>query len=230
VIGYHLVFGLSADPVHCGHVALITQSIAALRTRGLDIAQVSLIPVYRRNPVGAAKDDLPESYHHRYIMCGIAARAIRRRLGSPCPQITVSDIEARLASRRNTPNYTVETLTALALHGGQGRRVLLLVSGEIVSGPVPELARWYQPRALLRLATLVICPRSGYRLNRRFVQALLGAGAQVMILPEVSAPPLSSTEVRSQLNAGRSPLALAYHNLIPGSVAHYLARHSVYSG
>ncbi|MGC9348236.1 MAG: nicotinate-nicotinamide nucleotide adenylyltransferase [Anaerolineae bacterium] len=228
--GATLVFGLSADPVHRGHVEMVVQSFGRLRDLGYPMAQVVMVPVYRRNPVGPAKERLAKTYHHRYVMCGLAAREIARRLGLAASRVIVSDVEARLAAGRKRPNYTAETLSYLKLRSQPRRRLVFLISSELVSGSDPEFGRWYEPRTILRLADLAICPRPGYAPNPRFLAALRRQGGCVVYLPDVETPDISSTELRQALSSGQSPLALAHRGLLAPSVARYLHVRDVYAG
>jgi nicotinate (nicotinamide) nucleotide adenylyltransferase len=223
-----LVFGLSADPIHRGHVEMVVQSFEQLRDRGHTMTQVVMVPVYRRNPVGSAKERLTKSYHQRYVMCRLAARRIAGRFGLPDTAVTVSDVEARLASQREGPNYTAETLRWLKLRQGASRRFVFLVSSELVSGPKPQFGRWFEPRTILKLADLAVCPRPGYPPNLRFLTAMARQGGRVIYLPDVETPDISSTELRTALTGGLTPLALAHQNLLTPSVAHYLQSRNFY--
>jgi len=44
-----LVFGTSADPIHTGHVHLVTGAVRALQARGEQVAEVMLMPVFRHH-------------------------------------------------------------------------------------------------------------------------------------------------------------------------------------
>jgi nicotinic acid mononucleotide adenylyltransferase len=207
---------------------MVVQGFAALRNRGYDVSRALLVPVYRRNPVGPAKARLPATYHHRFMMCGLVARHIAQRLWVDRWRIGVSDVEARLARDRTTPNYTAETLALLKARAATGERLVFLISSELVSGENPQFGRWHAPQAILRRASLAICPRPGYPLNRRFIRALNYMGADVILLPSVRTPDISSTVLRKRLRAGASPLALAYHGVLPAAVARYMERHALY--
>jgi nicotinate (nicotinamide) nucleotide adenylyltransferase len=224
-----LILGLSADPVHTGHVEMVTQGVRALAGRGYELSGVLLIPVYRRNPVGSEKVRLPDTFAHRLALCRLAAQEIVQRLGTVPGFVRASAIEAELASGRSGPNYTVETLKVIKLRGAPREELIFLISSELVSGPTPELARWRRPTQLLRLAHLVICPRPGYALNLRFIQAARRRGARITVLSGVSTPDIASSELRAQLQAGVSPLTLAYHQLLPVPVARYLMAHNLYA-
>lgn len=224
-----LILGLSADPIHPGHIEMVVQSYRGLCDRGYDVARILLVPVYRRNPVGPKKLHLPFTYHHRYMMCGLAAQEIAQQLGLDIDRVVVSDVEAQLAADRERPNYTAETLTALKLRYPQDQ-LIFLISSELVSGAAPEFGRWYQPERILELAALAICPRPGYEPNRTFVAALAQQGGRVIFLPEVATPDISATELRDRLVTGESPLTLEAEGMLSPAVARYLHAHNFYKG
>lgn len=98
-----------------------------------------------------------------------------------------SDLELR----RNGPSYTVDTLRAL--HARQpGVRWSLLVGGDSFA----TFDTWREPDEIARLAEIVVYHRSGYALPldtdvpARFVEA--------------GRVDISSTEIRTRLQAGRS--------------------------
>lgn len=226
---YRLVFGLSADPVHTGHVELVARSADRLIERGYNLTEVLLVPVYRRNPVGARKGRLPETYPHRYEMCRLAAQEIAARLLHDSVEVLVSCIEAELARDSDKPNYTAETLTALGTGSAPDAGLIFLISSELVSGPNPQFGRWYRTDTILALATLAICPRPGYLPNDGFLQSLVAGGADVVVLSDISPPDISATELRAKLRAGASPLALADQEVLIPSIARYLVAHDLYA-
>ena len=227
---YRLVFGLSADPVHAGHIEMVAQSAGRLIERGYNLAEVLLVPVYRRNPVGVRKERLPETYPHRYEMCRLAAQEVAARLEHDSVEVLVSSIEAELARDNDKPNYTAETLTALGAGSAPDAGLIFLIGSELVSGPNPQFGRWYRPDTILALATLAICPRPGYTPNDGFLQSLVAGGADVIVLSGISPPGLSATELRAKLRAGVSPLALVDQGVLIPSIARYLVEHDLYGG
>lgn len=226
--GYQLVFGLSADPIHVGHVEMVTQSARALGRRGYCITEVLLIPVYRRNPTGISKERIPGTYGHRLAMCALAATEIAGRLGPHGGLVRASEVEGELARGRSTPNYTAETLALLKTRSGPQIGLIFLMSGELVSGPDPQFGHWYRPEEILRHAALAICPRPGYVANYGFIAHLVERGAQVIMLDEVSTPEISASTIRDLLHAGTTPGDLARQGLLTPAVAAYLEIHKVY--
>lgn len=209
---------------------MLTESARGLIHRGYRLAKITLLPVYRRNPVGATKASLPETFHYRFVMCGLAAREVARRLDMAPNCVRASALEADLARRHSRPNTTAETLTAMRLRAPRETGLIFLISSELVAGSRPQFARWARPDVIVRRAILAVCPRPGYRINTHYLRALAHRGAGVAWLPEVATPDISATELRERLRAGQSPLALAYHRLLIPSIARYIAERGLYSG
>jgi nicotinic acid mononucleotide adenylyltransferase len=223
-----LVFGLSANPVHEGHVALVTETVRALTDRGYPLAGALLLPTYRRNPVGSAKERLPQTFDHRFAMCCLGAREIRRRLETATLPVRASRIEKWLVRDSGEPNYTVETLAALDRLTSDGCELIFLMSADLFAGEEPEFARWVEPERIAWLATLALAPRPGYVRNEAYVRHLEREGGKVLTLDEVETPAVSGTEIRRRLEAGADSLALAAEGLLPHSVARYLSKHPLY--
>jgi nicotinic acid mononucleotide adenylyltransferase len=230
LIMFTLFYGLSADPVHQGHVDLVTAAVTELHDRGYIVAEVLLVPVYRRNPVGEQlKNGLPATYRDRVRMTELAAGVMSERLaatrGAPAGPVTISvSLAAReLAERSGGPNYDLETLRYVQQEGHG--ELLYLMSAELVSGPDPEFARWHQPAELARIATLAIAPRPGYPPNASFLKVLTAEGGHFIYLNSVVTMDISSSQIRERLMAGADPAELAREGTIPGPVAGYIGRH-----
>jgi nicotinic acid mononucleotide adenylyltransferase len=224
---FTLFYGLSADPVHQGHIDLVTAAVTELDDRGYEVSLVLLVPVYRRNPVGEQpKHGLPETYEDRVQMAGLAAGVIGERLaGTLTCAVEVSRAARELAARSGGPNYDLETLRYVRDRLEPGRELLYLMSAELVSGPDPEFARWHEPAEIARLATVAIAPRPGYPPNMNFLDGLTAAGGRFLYLNSVVTMDISSSQIREQLLAGADPQLLAVQGEIPVPVADYISRH-----
>jgi nicotinic acid mononucleotide adenylyltransferase len=227
LIMFTLFYGLSADPVHQGHVDLVTAAVAELHDRGYLVAEVLLVPVYRRNPVGyQPKNGLPATYQDRVRMTELAAGVMSERLAATLAgpvTISVSLAARELAERSGGPNYDLETLRYIEQETQGG--LLYLMSAELVSGPDPEFAHWHQPAELARIATLAIAPRPGYPPNASFLKVLTAAGGHFIYLNSVVTMDISSSQIRERLMAGADPAELAWAGAIPGPVAGYIGSH-----
>lgn len=226
LIMFTLFYGLSADPVHQGHVDLVTAAVTELSDRGYAIPLVLLVPVYRRNPVGEqAKNSLPETYQDRVQMSELAAGMMGRRLAGLGCTVKVSLAARDLAGRSGGPNYDLETLRYIRDQEEADGELLYLMSAELVSGPEPEFGRWYRPVELARIATVAIAPRPGYPPNVNFLEGLTAEGGRFIFLDSVVTMDVSSSQLRERLIAGADPLLLAREGAIPAPVADYISRH-----
>jgi nicotinic acid mononucleotide adenylyltransferase len=226
LIMFTLFYGLSADPVHQGHVDLVTAAATELHGRGYAVAEVLLVPVYRRNPVGEQpKNSLPATYEDRVRMTELAAGVMSERLAGTglAVKFSVSLAARELALRSGGPNYDLETLRYVRKEADG--ELLYLMSAELVSGPDPEFAHWHQPAELARIATLAIAPRPGYPPNTNFLTVLTAEGGRFIYLNSVVTMDISSSQIRERLMAGADPAALAREGAIPGPVAGYIGRH-----
>ncbi len=220
-----MVFGLSANPVHQAHVVLLCEAVQALTVRGFNVARAIIVPVYRRNPTGASKTGLAETYEHRVRLCELAAEEIQRCLSGLETNVEVSRIEKRLSEASGEPNYTTETLAALREEVPDATELMFLMSSDLVAGEEPEFARWHRIDKLTAQATLVVCPRPGYAPNWDFLAALKQRGARMIYLDEVQTLDVSATEIRERLASGDSPEVLSEEGRLPSSVAAYLQEH-----
>jgi len=226
LIMFTLFYGLSADPVHQGHVDLVTAAVTELSGRGYAIPLVLLVPVYRRNPVGEqAKNSLPETYQDRVQMSELAAGVMGRRLAGLGCTVKVSLAARDLAGRSGGPNYDLETLRYIRDQEEADGELLYLMSAELVSGPEPEFGRWYRPVELARIATVAIAPRPGYPPNMDFLEVLTAEGGRFIFLNNVVTMDVSSSQLRERLIAGADPRLLAREGAIPAPVADYISRH-----
>lgn len=223
---YHLMFGLSADPIHLAHSRLLITAVKALAARGCHVEELHITPVYRRNPVGHAhKENLPQTFDHRLATCQIAAREIAISLAPVGTRVSVSPIARDLALAGNHPNYDVETLGALK---HEGQHWLYQLSSDLLAGDVPEFARWHHPEELARMATLVVVFRPGYPVNERYLEKLRSAGGSFILLDDLPHICISSTVIRNRLTAGEDPLMLVAEGLLSPAVAAYIRDHNPY--
>jgi len=223
-----LVFGTSADPIHAGHVRLVTGAVRALQARGEQVAEVMLMPVFRHhNLQDMVKRSLPLTFEHRFDLCQLAADEIFRELGQPDLKISVSRLEEDLARRTNRPNFTSETLASLRQSVSPGLKIAFLIGVDNFSGDEPSFGQWYQWEHLLETTMLVISPRQGFEPNFRYLQFLEDQGADLVYLEELSIPEISSREIRARLEAGESPEDLASEGIISYEAAAYIRTHNL---
>ena len=175
------VFGGTFDPVHLGHLLLAE---ACREAACLD--EVRLIPSYRP-PHKPGRE--VSRFDARLDMLALAATAQ--------PLFKVDDIERDLPA----PSYTARTLEELARRN-PGASLHLIVGADCL----PDFAGWYEPRAILALAELVVVPRPGVELwSRERLAESLWVPPDAVRLTTVDAPVigLKSRELRAKLAAGR---------------------------
>jgi len=185
-----LVFGTSADPIHTGHVRVVTGAVRALQARGKQVAEVMLMPVFRHhNLQDAAKRSLPLTFEHRYDLSQLAADEIMRELGQQGLKISVSRLEETLAQSSNRPNFTSETLASLRQLIDPALKIAFLIGVDSFSGDEPSFGKWFQWQSLLETTMLVISPRQGFEPNFRYLQSLADQGADLVYLEEAPISP-----------------------------------------
>ena len=218
------LFGGSFNPIHFGHL-LVADEICEV----LDLDRLLFVPA-SRPPHKPAADLAPAA--QRFQMTVLAAREH--------PRFEVSDVELE----RPGPSYTVETLVAL-----QGRGALHLLIG---SENFLDLLSWREPSRVVRLARLVVVPRSSTGFDpespaARTVLTELGLPAFVRVpgpcpecepvrsaernrghrpaplLVQAASLPISGSDLRRRAREGKS---LAYR--LPASVGAYIREHQLY--
>ena len=196
------LFGGTFDPPHRGHIAIAK---AAADTFALD--RVLFAPTGRQ-PLKLATEPTP--YAVRLALTAAACESD--------PRFTVSEIDAPHPDR--TPNYTVDTLAALALLHPQATLFNLAGADSFLS-----LHHWRSPARLLALAEWIVVTRPGYTLDDAALAPLALSDTQrarVHILAGV-AEDISATILRERLHRG-DPCA----DLVPAPVAAYIAEHDLY--
>jgi len=218
------VFGGSFNPIHFGHL-LVADEICEI----LDLDRVLFVPA--GEPPHKPAADLATAAQ-RFQMTALAVREH--------PRFEVSDVELL----RPGPSYTVETLAAL-----QGRGALYLLIG---SETFLDLLSWKEPAQLVRLARLVVVPRTSTGFDpgseaARTVLAELGLPAFVrvpgacpprartgsaegaeghrgapLLVPAASLP-ISGSDLRRRAREGKS---LAYR--LPTAAGTYIREHRLY--
>lgn len=223
-----LVFGTSADPIHQGHIRLVTGAVRALQARGGLVAEVMLMPVFRHhNLQDMVKRSLPLTFDHRYDLCQLAAAEISRELKQTGLKISVSRLEEDLAKQSNRPNFTSETLSALRQQVGPALKIAFLIGVDSFSGDEPGFGQWFEWERLLDSAMLVISPRQGFEPNLGYLQFLEDQSAELVYLEELTIPEVSSREIRARLEAGETPEDLAKEGVISPESAAYIREHNL---
>ncbi len=132
------------------------------------------------------------------------------------PRFDIEEYEIRLGR----PSYTFDTLSHLAAIAGDEVELYFLIGGD----SLVDLPKWYRAAELVRTFTLVTVPRDpDLDLDRLLEPARVGLGEPAaeklrrFVLP-VAPLPISSTEIRARVRAGR-PI----DDLVPAPVAAEIA-------
>lgn len=198
------ILGGTFDPVHLGHLIP-----AAYACNHLRLDRVLLVP--SASPVHRPCHK-PAAAEHRLHMCRLAA--------APSHRFGVSDAEIG----REDPSYTVVTVRHFAEAFGPDAKLFLLVGEDNLR----SLHTWRQIGEILDLVTVVVLPRPVARPpDLGPLEAAIGKQAVADILGRrVPGPlvPISATEIRSRVAAGRT-----ITGLVPASVADYIAAKGLYA-
>jgi nicotinate-nucleotide adenylyltransferase len=186
------LFGGTFDPPHRGHVAIAR---AAAERFGLD--KVLFAPT----GVQPLKRDTATPFATRLALVEAACEGD--------PRFVASAIDAPRLD--HTPNYTVDTLAALAA-AYPGDTLFNLVGADSML----NLRHWREPDRLLELAEWIVVTRPGYALTEADVKQVVPKAeqrARIHILDGV-AEDVSATELRERLHRGE-----ACFDLLPEGVA-----------
>lgn len=204
------IFGGTFDPVHFGHLRAAVETRDLLKLKDFRLLPAGT-PPHRSNTVASAE--------HRLAMLRLAV--------SEQSGFTVDDREVR----RGGNSYMVDTLREIRNEAGDSPLILML--GLDASN---TLDSWYRWRTIFSLAHLVIMRRPESRLcwsgelqtqlQHRLVHhrdQLRERPAGLVLGLEVTQLAISSTDIRNQLLAGRSP-----RFLLPDKVIDYIEQNQLY--
>ncbi|MCC6295582.1 MAG: nicotinate-nucleotide adenylyltransferase [Pseudomonadales bacterium] len=206
------LFGGTFDPVHIGHLRTAVELREALGLKRVLLVP-SARPPHRAPPRASAAQ--------RFAMLAAA-------IGDE-PGLVADDRELR----RDGPSYTIDTLAELRAELGSDVALCLCLGMDALAG----LASWHRWREFTDLAHLVVVARPGWQapasgpvaewLAARWVRhpaALQAAAHGRALLRELTLLPVSSSQVRADLAAGRS-----VRYLVPDAALAYLHRHQLYT-
>jgi nicotinate-nucleotide adenylyltransferase len=191
------VLGGTFDPVHSGHVAA-----AEAAAECADLDEVVFVPA--GNP--PHRPPAEATPVQRLEMCRLAT--------ADDPRFAVSDVEVQ----REGASYTVDTL--LALRGANPHAELFLILGWDAAS---QLRSWHRPDEVLALAPIVVVSRPGRRAPGEAELRSAGLDPARIILCARTTPPVSGSEIRRALAAGKS-----IGGMVPEAVERYIAAHHLY--
>ena len=191
------VLGGTFDPIHAGHLAILEQV-----RRSVDADEAWLLPTNlpgHRRPARASVED-------RVAMVEAAAAG---RTG-----VRAVDLEAR----RQGPSYTIDTLDELErVHPGVQ---FWLVLG---ADAARDIAAWHRADEVLARARFVLVNRTGVPPLTEAEARALGFDPERTRLIHVDSPPVSATEIRRRVAAGRS-----VEGMVAPAVARIIAERGLY--
>ncbi len=183
------IFGGLFDPPHVGHL-IVAQAV--LEEFSLD----TIVFVPAGNPPHKLKYS---SFKTRYAMTVLAIKDNRK--------FALSDIENRIPGK----TYTIDVIRELKK---TTRGILYLVIG---SDQWSEIQTWRTPHALLKECTIVVVPRTGYRIRKN------GHIAQKILISNAPRIDISSTLIRKHVRDRKS---IQY--LVTPDVHTYIKQHRLY--
>jgi nicotinate-nucleotide adenylyltransferase len=198
------LFGGTFDPIHRGHLALASAAASAFALDRVLFAPVGRQPLKAESPAATFADRLEMT---RLAVASAAS-----------PRFAVSSIDAPRPD--GAPNYTVDTLAALAREAPAATLFVLAGADSFLT-----LRGWRSPDRLLELAEWIVVSRPEFPLSEPQLAPLALTAAQrsrVHLLTTVHED-VSSTELRQRLHAG-DPCP----GLLPPAVADYIQTHRLY--
>jgi len=175
-----LLFGGSFDPVHIGHIELLREVQSKLQ-----FDRVIVLPALSSPFKQDSRNAGPQE---RLDMLRLAFAGI--------DFCEVSDMEFDMPS----PSFTINTLERLSCEHPDWR-LHWLCGWDVVE----ELHQWYRIEDILRLVTFVVMGRSG---NKPPLAGKVMNIAPDIIEVETKLYDISSTFIRTELEAGRAPEGL----------------------
>ena len=220
-----IAYGGAFDPPHAGHVQMLR-----LALKRFPQALLYVLPAAQPAVAGNGSKQVCEDFSHRLAMAMDVFEA-----ESP-DRVKVLPLELELSK----PNFTLNTLRRLAADYPSRRLGFLMGQDQLSSFP-----RWHEPMGILNLADLIIVSRGqddhappldqavedmASQLNLKLSWSngkaradLATTGTALHLLPG-NVCPASSTQIRSDLAAGRTPP----QNWLPAGTLNYLQKHQLY--
>lgn len=195
------ILGGTFDPIHYGH--LITAQWAK---ENFFLDKVIFIPA-GTPPHKLNKTVLSVKY--RYAMTLLATIDV--------PYFEVSSMEMD----REGPSYTIDTIKELSAYYSSETEIFFITGADSIL----ELHTWNRYEELLKSCFFIAATREGYDTGKflkriKEIQQKYGKRIYTMEIPAVG---ISSTELRSRIQAGKT---VKY--LIPSSVEEYIKKHKLY--
>jgi nicotinate-nucleotide adenylyltransferase len=205
------VFGGTFDPIHNGHLRSALELADTL-----NLADVRMMPC--ANPPHRTAPGV--SAEHRAAMLELAVASDEH--------LSCDRRELNRAGR----SYTIDSLIELRRELGAQRSLVLVMGCDALLG----ITAWHRWQELLQWAHVVVVARPGWQLPAQGVVAewvnqhgmedpvqLRSTAAGYVLLQELRQLPISATEIRELVAAGKSA-----RFLLPEPVLDYILKHELY--
>ncbi|EMI5492511.1 nicotinate-nucleotide adenylyltransferase [Providencia stuartii] len=210
--GLQALFGGTFDPIHYGHL----RPVEAL-AKQVGLEKVILLP----NHVPPHRPQPEASPTQRLEMVRLAIQ------DNPLFTIDTRELE------RNSPSYTIETLTTLRKEMGSEQPLAFIIGQDSLL----SINTWHGWEQLLNNCHLLVCSRPGYATNFSDPQMqawlaehktddpnqLSHTPSGYIFLGDTPLVDISATEIRKNLNSGQ-----LNSNLIPPAVMSYIQQQQLY--
>ena len=194
------VFGGAFDPPHNAHVALAKTALTELELDALHVI-----------PTGQAwhKTRTLSAAEHRLAMTRLAFVDV--------PRVVVDDREIKRAG----PTFTIDTLQALQAENPDAQLYLMMGADQFAA-----FRQWHQWQDILQIAIICIAARARFDWPEGQFDTLKQSENRFLMLqmPQMA---VSATQIR-QLTAGGLGENRVMTDLLPTSVASYIAQHQLY--
>lgn len=221
------LFGGTFDPVHRGHVALARAAMERCKLHHILFVPANVPPHKQQRPLAP--------FVHRYAMLALATASEKGFLPS-----LLEGPEVSAVSKKEKPNYTIETLRRMKSSLKKNDRVFLLIGMDAFA----EIAKWHQAEALFPECEFIVGGRPGYSLadvanalpeslrpraevmkpfqKQAATGDLVLRGASIHLLSDLKEP-ASATAIRQAVGAGK-PLG----RFLDPAVADYIKKMGLY--
>lgn len=221
------LFGGTFDPVHRGHLALARAALERCQLHRIYFVPAGVPPHKQKQPLAP--------FSHRFAMLALATAAEKVFVPS-----LLEAPEEGVSSKKEKPNYTIDTVRRLKQSLKNSDRLFLLIGMDAFA----DIAKWHQAEALFRECAFIVASRPGYSLadvanalpeklrpraeaTRPFhKQAATGdlvlPGATIHLLEDLHQP-ASATAIRQAAAAGK-PIG----RFVDPPVAEYISKMKLY--
>jgi nicotinate-nucleotide adenylyltransferase len=221
------LFGGTFDPVHRGHLALARAALERCQLHRIYFVPAGVPPHKQKQPLAP--------FSHRFAMLALATAAEKVFVPS-----LLEAPEEGVSSKKEKPNYTIDTVRRLKQSLKNSDRLFLLIGMDAFA----DIAKWHQAEAIFRECSFIVASRPGYSLadvanalpeklrpraeaTRPFhKQAATGdlvlPGATIHLLEDLHQP-ASATAIRQAAAAGK-PMG----RFVDAPVAEYIRKTGLY--